>query len=286
MPASFIHTGYFSVRFTQRDIFHQECSGHAVNVDVRKPVNQQNAAQFFPATAQHLHRHCPFTAVSVGIFPFQQTPVITPSASLVIAVTRNGLQILILRISVSPSDLLTSLSYHKYSFVSGTLLVNGLPLCHAASFLHERHLARSSHFLPIIIPVSLMAYRERYPAIHRFGGFLCLNTPGVSLPSARSLSPARMIRVSGQRFRICSVTFSKLVGSDSRHDPSFSQQTDGKRRGKTLSDNHLFRCFSGYIGQGNECARQLATGQQTFIPVRIDKLATSNIPGNIRQRQQ
>ena len=76
MPACFIYTGHFSVGFAQGDIFHQVCSGHPVDIDIRKPIDQQYAPQLFSAAAQHFHRHCPFSAHTVGVLPFQQSAIV------------------------------------------------------------------------------------------------------------------------------------------------------------------------------------------------------------------
>ena len=130
------------------------------------------------------------------------------------------------------------------------------------------------HFLPIIIPVSLMAYRRALPAIHPLWLSLPWIRPVFSFPVNESLSPARMIRVSGQRF---SDLLRRLPVNwwqrQQRHDPSFSQQTDGKRRGKTLSDNHLFRCFQRVYRSGAMMRQTAGYQAADFYPVRIDKLA-------------
>lgn len=175
-----------------------------------------------------------------------------------IAVTRNGLQILILRISVSPSDLLTSLSYLNILLSTRNLLVNGSATLPCS--ISSRKASRRSFPLP--------ADNQR-SALWRTGGsvtqpstalaaFLCLNTPGVFLCP----QPDHYLRPEWSGFPASvfgsAPSPSVNCGSDSRHDPSFSQQTDGgKHRGKTLGDNHLFRCFSEVYRSG-QWMRQIA----------------------------
>ena len=232
-----------------------------VNIDIGKPINQQDATQLFPAAAQHFHRHRPFAGITVGVLPLQQPPVIAA-----IGIAGNGrdtdragnLDIADLRV---PVRLINQLVIPQVFFGKAEPLRQPcLPPAMQGHFVPERLAgAFQTIFLTEIIPVSFMAGRRQgHPAVNRFCRLLCPQTPGVFFP-------VQQIVISGQHNAgirpFLPYFFSRFKEIRRRHggnNPAGSDQGNRERGGETLCDDDLLRCRHGNVSEHDKTAAQLA----------------------------